>query len=219
MSNPDLPRKVSFLSTYNETMGIVLPHATRGAPPSAAWTTTPRPTTKNATRRQLEDEGDLRGSFTLNHFQFPLQPHQKYYITQYEELLRWKIIILPIIAFLFKRLGECTFLTLKWVTVDSNSDTASNVNGSIEISSNFQETSNPNEKGLCCRLCGVPKIFWRVRGEASRRSPIEENFAFENPMAKVCLARKNDRIIILSARAVLRLCSVGHSRSTSKYGH
>ena len=54
---------------------------------------------------------------------FPLQPHKKYYITQYEELgfhrlLRCKMITLPILTtslihFLFRRLGECTFWT--WV--------------------------------------------------------------------------------------------------------
>ena len=58
-------------------------------------------------------------------FKFPLQPHQKYYITlQYEELafhslLRRKMIVLPILTtspntFLFKRLREYTFLTWEW---------------------------------------------------------------------------------------------------------
>ena len=52
-------------------------------------------------------------------FKFPLQPHPKYYITQYEELafhslLRWKMIFqlildTAIIHFLFKLVGECTF--------------------------------------------------------------------------------------------------------------
>ena len=57
-------------------------------------------------------------------FKFPLQPQQKYYITQYGELgfyslLRWKMIILPIlptsiIHFLSNRLGECTFWSQDW---------------------------------------------------------------------------------------------------------
>ena len=58
---------------------------------------------------------------------FPLQPHQKYYIAQYEDfafhsLLRRQMIVLPIptaqlIHFFYRRLGECTFWTrerMRW---------------------------------------------------------------------------------------------------------
>ena len=53
-------------------------------------------------------------------FKFPLQPHQKYYITQYEELglhslLRWKMIPLPHLYNHFSlKVGECTFWTWQW---------------------------------------------------------------------------------------------------------
>ena len=55
---------------------------------------------------------------------FPLQPQQKYYITQmknlaFYNLLRLKMIILPIhttslIHFSLERLGKCSFLTWEW---------------------------------------------------------------------------------------------------------
>ena len=53
--------------------------------------------------REVTREGP-EAPYVLNHFKFPLQLHQKYDITQYEELgfsyclLRWKIIILPILT-------------------------------------------------------------------------------------------------------------------------
>ena len=58
---------------------------------------------------------------------FSCQPHQKYYITQYDELMvfhtlaysdeRWSylpILTISLIRFSYERLRECSFLTLEW---------------------------------------------------------------------------------------------------------
>ena len=55
---------------------------------------------------------------------FPLQPHQKYYTTQYEELGFSSLTQMkdddttnshyPTHTFLFRKLGECTFWTWEW---------------------------------------------------------------------------------------------------------
>ena len=66
-------------------------------------------------------------------FKFPLQPHHKYYITQYgdlafDSLLRWKMII-PILTTLLthlslRRLGECAFLPWEWKVKEGGANTA-----------------------------------------------------------------------------------------------
>ena len=63
-------------------------------------------------------------SQNVTKFKFPLQPRQKYYITQYEELSVWWLSQMRddyntnshclTHTFLLERLGECTFSTWEW---------------------------------------------------------------------------------------------------------
>ena len=77
-----------------------------------------------------------------DHVKFPLRPHQKYYTTQYGErgLLRWEMIILPILTtslihFSLGTFGECTFWTWEWKGWNSH---------------------------LILTIFSFPSIFWRV---------------------------------------------------------
>ena len=97
------------------------------------------------------------------YFKFLLQPHQKYYITHYEELgfsylPRWKII-LPIlttslIGILFKRLGECT--------LELGSETLTYWWRAASVC--MKNTKQPNKDGIkvtrfnvCCCLACQPR--------------------------------------------------------------
>ena len=83
-------------------------------------------------------------------FKFPLQSHQKYYISHYEEPEEWKMIILPILTAspytcLFPRLGECIFWTNALYSVK-------NAEAFRDVEVNVQQQSNERYLANCWRV-------------------------------------------------------------------